>query len=131
MSDHAMNPSDEFELQIAWEGPALLAPGVVFQQKHREVNLIDVNPDDTPLDVIANWVAIIALSGWTGHAAHEKNKARVRNALIAWSHQKGPGWLNTLKQGVVADMMKHQPNGKLTKEQLLARINGFFSEIQG
>src|SRR5262245_41428602 len=127
MSDKTTGQTADVEMLAQWEGPAEHAPGVLFEESGQdgmlsgEVGLLD----------LAGWVAVTALSGVVGNTAYAAVKDKVLGVLTAWRRQKGQAKLDALRHQVFEEMRKHAPNGKLTEEELKARIDAFFEEIRG
>ncbi len=127
MSERTTSPSADINWLPSWEGPAVHAPGVLYEEAADKGMLGGVEA----LAGLADWLAVVAFSGVIGNAAYEVIKTKVRGALRAWRRQKGQGRLDELKQQVLEEMQKHRANGKLTEEELAARVEAFFAEIAG
>lgn len=126
MSENTVSPVADIEFIAQWEGEAEHAPGVLFGETISDGMLgVDVNLLD-----FASWVALAAVSGVMGNSTYGALKAKVLGVVTAWRRQKGQAKLDELKEFVFQEVQKHAPNGKLTLEELNARIDTFFSQIR-
>lgn len=126
-----MNPSGPtgesapLEILAECEGPAIPAPGVLFdEQKARNFSV------ETPAAELASWIAVAALSGMVGNSAYEAIKAKVVDVLTAWRRRWGSGKIDEVKQQLFQQMQKYRNHRKITDEELRERIERLFDEIR-
>jgi hypothetical protein len=127
MSEKTTGPVVDIEIVAHWEGAAEHAPGVLFEESMGNGML----GGEVALLEFVSWVALAVGSGVIGNSAYEAIKNNVLGVLTAWRRQKGQAKLDDLKEQVFQEMQKHAPNGKLTEQEIKARIDAFFAEIRG
>src|SRR5436305_9554259 len=112
------------EMLAEWEGPAVHEPGVLFEERQAERLTLDADAA-----AIAGWIAVTALSGVVGNAAHEAIRNKVRGVLAAWRQRHGQPKLDQVKQQLFLQMQQHRKNPKITDEELRERIELLFLDI--
>ena len=109
------------------KGRPSFAPGVLFEETYGDGML----SGEVAMVDLAGWLALTVISGVVGNAAYDAIKAKVVGVVTAFRRKQGQAKLDELKQYVFDQMKPNLPNGKLTEEELKARIDAFFAEIRG
>jgi hypothetical protein len=113
------------EMLAEWEGTAIPAPGVLFEEQHAEH--LSLSADAAEL---AAWIAVTVLSGVVGNSAYEAIKAKVLGVLKGWRQRFGQAKIDEVKKRLFEEMQKHRNNRKITDEELRERIELLFDEVR-
>ncbi len=113
------------EMLMEWEGPAVYAPGALFEEGEVAQQATDANTA-----ALAAWVSVTALSSTTGNPAYEAIKQKVLGVLAAWRRRFGQAKIDEVKQQLFLQMQQHRRNARITDEELRERIERLFAEIQ-
>lgn len=114
------------EVLAHWEGPAVHEPGVLLAEQQAE----QLAAGNDVAELVA-WLAVTALSGVIGNAAYASLQAKVLGVLSAWRQRFGQARINEVKQRLIQHVQQDRNHCKLTGEELRARIEFLFDEVQG
>jgi hypothetical protein len=113
------------EIIAEWEGPAIPAPGVLFDEQHAE-HLYETGD----VAELVAWIAVAAFSAVNVSSAHQAAKAKVLGVLSAWRRRFGQAKIDEVRQQLFEQMQTYRNNRKITDEELRERIQLLFDEIQ-
>jgi hypothetical protein len=115
---------DAVEILAEWEGQAVHHPGVLFED--REAEYLGAVED---IAAIAGWIAVTALSGMVGNSAYDGVRRKVVGFLKGWRARFGQAKVDEVKKQLVVEMQRYRKNSKITDQELSARIELLFHEI--
>ncbi len=107
-----------------WEGPAIHEPGVLSEDRQAE----SLAAGSDVAELVA-WLAVTALSGASGDAAHAAIRAKALGVLSAWRVRFGPAKVEEVKQQLLAHMQQYRGSRKLTDGELRERVERLIEEI--
>lgn len=113
------------EILAQWEGPAIPAPGVLYEKTLAEHP--EIEGEAPPL---AAWIAVSALSSVNGNSTREAIKKKVLGVLSDWRRRFGQSKIDEVKKSLYEQLQQERNNRKLTDEELHKRIELLFAEIQ-
>lgn len=119
-------PTSSPEIIASWEGPAILHPGVLFEEKWAE-HL--ANPH--AVADVAAWISVTGLSRVDGHPVRTAIRAKVLAFLREWRDRYGRGKVDEVKQELVNRLGKSRRNGQPPSPELLERVEALFREVDG
>jgi hypothetical protein len=112
------------EILAEWEGPAIPAPGVLFENAQAEHFSVEADAA-----ALAEWIAVTAISGVVGNTVNEAIKRKVLGVLAAWRRRFGQQKIDEVKEQLFLQMQQCRNNRKITAEELQGRIESLFANI--
>jgi hypothetical protein len=113
------------EIIAEWDGPVILAPGVLFDEAQAENLSIDGD-----MTALVGWISLTAMSGPIGDALHEASQKKVLGVLSSLRRRFGQPKIDEIKQQLFDHMQQYRNHRKITDEELTERIELLFDEIQ-
>jgi hypothetical protein len=120
-----MAHADPVEMLAEWEGPAIPAPGVLFEEKQVE----NLSQTDDVAELVS-WLAVTAFSRGAGNSASQVMNAKVLEVLTGWRRRLGEAKINEVKERLFQEMQKYRAKRKLTDEEVRERIRSLFDKPQ-
>jgi len=122
--DNSFAQLGPYTIIAEWEGPAIPASGVMFDEKQAQ-NLSET--DD--IGELAAWITVTAFPEVPGSEIHAMLRKKVLGVLSDLGRKFGPSKIDEIKLRVFQLLQKYRRKPEMTDERLNSQISRLFDQI--